>query len=480
MTHFHVRKQPLITRQDVFYALTLIAIALWFCFVPTLSIGQLPGQPLGQQPLGQPPLGLVGNEPFGTLETPFDPQPAPTTFDPATMSAIPIMAEIPEPSAPLAPAVAPPTPTVAETSPITANQFSTMIPPPSQPLPQQNLPQQGLPQQSLLQQSFQREVAAPIEHPFRQYWGTPNDPHTRITGKPMTVAELFAGTRSSIVRTQLLQSYWELSGLLAIYHFRCEAERLASGAAGQQPDTMALLHEQRRTAEVEFIKQQWVLAELLKQHKGRTLRASELPIPADYPLYPKYQTHADRIARTERTRHLGRMIPIQEQLIETKNGSWRAASAMVPNASQPFFVVSNQRTIAFLGLTRAIVDYNKMIAEYALETIPPHVSPQQLVGAVVRLPRSSEVQEQPQALQRSTEERGTEEMATEGIRLAQYEAPVGIQAEVAQQVGHEYEYQRQRMEFQPPSSLSMPIPTVVETEESELTPAPPSFLMMDF
>jgi hypothetical protein len=280
-----------------------------------------------------------------------------------------------------------------------------------------------------------------------------------ITGKPMTVAELFAGTRSSMARNQLLQAYWELSGLLAIYHFRLETERLASGVMGQQQDMMTLLREQRRTAEMEFIKQQWVLAELLKLHKGQEFRESDLPIPADFPLYPRYQTHAEILARTERARHLGRMIPIQERLIETKNGTWRAASEMIPSASQPFSVVSNHRTMAFLDLTRAIVDYNKMIAEYVMETIPPNASHQQLVGAVVRLPRTDTVPVEPQALR----------MATEEIRLTQYEAPVGVLAQPVAQVAHEF----QTMPVPPPVSM----PEVIETEENEFVPMAPAFLM---
>jgi hypothetical protein len=147
---------------------------------------------------------------------------------------------------------------------------------------------------------------------------------------------------------------------------------------------MTLLREQRRTAEMEFIKQQWVLAELLKQYKGQNLRETELPIPADIPMYPRYRTHADIIARSERTQYLGRMIPIQEQLIESKNATWKAASAVSQNASQPLFAAANQRMTAFLDLTDAIIEYNKMIAEYAMETIPSNISMQQLVGTVVR------------------------------------------------------------------------------------------------
>jgi hypothetical protein len=127
------------------------------------------------------------------------------------------------------------------------------------------------------------------------------------------------------------------------------------------------------------------------------------------------------------------MIPIQEQLIESKNDTWKAASGMAPSASQSFFVVTSQRTMAFLDLTQAIIEYNKMIAEYALETIPPNVSQRQLVGAVVRTTSVTASPVQSQVHQT------TSPMATEGIILTQYNAPVGVRAEPVSMVAYEYQ-----------------------------------------
>ena len=441
-TQFHI------ARQDVTHTLTLVAMCLWFCFVPAQSFGQ-------------PMLGHV-NDNFSAFDSTFAPLPITAPSDPAPMPIVQATSEVSAPAVSFAESFAQPEtpfappeipiPVMAEASPVTAQRFPSMLSDAQQF-------SQVLPQQPTQAWSPPREVAGNTEHPFRQYWGVPSDPQTTITGSPITVAELLAGTWSPMARTHLLQAYWELSGLLAIYHFRLETERLASGTMGQQQDMMTLLREQRRTAEIEFIRQQWVLAELLTQHKGQTLRESELPIPVDHPLYPKYQTHAEILARTERSRHLGRMIPIQERLIETKNGTWRAASEMIPSASQPFFVVSTHRTMAFLDLTRAIVDYNKMIAEYVMETIPSNVSQQQLVGAVVRLPRTDAVPEQSQTIQ----------MATEGIRLTQYEAPVGVHAQPVAQVAHEF----QTTAIPPPLSM----PEVVETNGAEFAPIAPAFLM---
>ena len=438
-----LQTSSLVTTQDVIHVLVLIALSLLFCLVPRVGFGQ----------------SAPGNDTLSAFDSLSNLPPPPATApvpEPAAASFIQTAPEISSQAVPFAGSVAqprtystqpePPAPVAASASPTTASQFSAIHSPPQQ-------------QPSL--RSPQYESMVNIEHPFRQYWGVPNDPQTKITGKPMTVAELFAGTRFPAVRTQLLQTYWELSGLLAVYHFRCETERQASGATGQQPEMMTLLREQRRTAEMEFIKQQCVLAELLKQCKGRILRASELPIPTDYPLYPQYQTHADKIARTERTQYLGRMIPIQEQLIESKNGTWRAASEMTLSASQPFFMTSNQRTMAFLDLTKAIIEYNKMIAEYALETIPSNISQRQLVGAVVRLPKSSAMPEQPQSHQ----------VATGEITLTQYESPTGVAAQSADRIASEFQAT--------PAYVAIPDN---EPAETGTVPEPPQLLqnLMEF
>ena len=407
-TVYQIQQQPFVTRQDVVHVFILITIAFVFCWVPTRGFGQ-------------PTLGSA-TDTFSTLDSvppPFlalDSAPAQTSLTSAGPEvALPgaerlaaeqfsVQHRVPQPEVPA--------PMSGTVSPVTGTQFPSAQSQPYQPpLRQQRTPQ--------------REVAVSADHPFQQYWGVPNDLQTKIVGKPMTVAELLAGTRSPVVRGQLLRAYWELSGLLAIYHFRCETERLVSGAAERQQDgMMALLQEQRRTAEMEFIKQQWNLAELSKRCKGRPFRESELPIPADFPLYPRYQTYADKIAWSERTQYLGRMIPIQEQLIESKNGTWRAAAGMDVN----------QRTMAFLDLTKAIIEYNKMIAEYALETIPPNVSHQELVRAVVRQSGGSTPLPQTR----------TPQMAGGEITLTHHEAsmgenPISVPAQPVAQMAYEYQ-----------------------------------------
>ncbi|MDR3181990.1 MAG: hypothetical protein LBT89_03570 [Planctomycetaceae bacterium] len=200
-------------------------------------------------------------------------------------------------------------------------------------------------------------ASQPADHPLAKYLRMPSESLSRITGKALSVEDLLKGARAAAARQQLLQAYWELSGRLAAYHIQRDHNLPAT-----------------RIAELEFIKAQWNLAEQLKRHKSIDCTEKDLPIPTDYPLYQRYETYADKIARTERTEHLSHLIPIQEQLIEAK--------------------MQTQRIDDLLDLTTTIVEYNKMIAEYASATVASSISNEALVGAVIKLVKRGKPQTQ--------------------------------------------------------------------------------------
>lgn len=237
-----------------------------------------------------------------------------------------------------------------------------------------------------------RSVADP-KHPFARYFELPKESQSMIKGQPYTIAQLLDGTKTSGSRCQLLRTYWELTGLLAEYNIRCEAERLSGSVQDvQQNLATVLLQQQRRSVEMEFVKKQWQLTGLLRHFKGISISEKELPIPCDYPLFKRYETLADKIARTARSQYLGHLIPVQEQLIDARHRSCTIIFEMLQNIpldSRQLIEILNQRTNAFLELVEAVIDYNKMIAEYTSETIPSEVSVSRLVGALIELPKTN-------------------------------------------------------------------------------------------
>ncbi len=257
---------------------------------------------------------------------------------------------------------------------------------------------------AMLQQNPKLMHSAPAPgHPLAGYLDVPGArENALIKGKSLSIAQLLENVQNPGTRRVLLQSYWELTGKLAEFHCRLQAEQQAGGASAPRDmkaaGTLNLLRQQRRAAEIEFVKQQWQFAELLRRAKGDAPVVAEenLPIPMDYPLFKAYETHADKIARTTRSRHVGRMIPIQEQLVQSRLEACRDTFELhgsIPASSQELLSMLNQRTEAFLNLIEAIVDYNKMIAEYTSETIPPGISQYRLVGALIELPKISTLAE---------------------------------------------------------------------------------------
>jgi hypothetical protein len=238
------------------------------------------------------------------------------------------------------------------------------------------------------------------EHPFARYISVPNDTQSLIKGKQFTVAELLNGTRSPAVRRELLETYWELLGLLVEYNIRREAEQFAGSVRdAQQTQILNLLQQQRRGTEAEFAKKQWELAENLKLYKGATFAENALPIPCDVPIYKNYETYADKIAHSERAKYLGRLIPVQQQLVDARQKTSDALYAML--SATPSFTLLNQRMSSSLEMVHAVVDYNKMIAQYTAETVGANVNQFQLVGAVIELQKNgirTSMQPEPAAL----------------------------------------------------------------------------------
>jgi hypothetical protein len=384
--------------RTILFFILLVVISLFLGLLPTLSFGQDSFPVIPSAPTSDAPSSFLPNVPSST---------------PTSISLPSVAGSTPNLSSGELNFPAPTTPNnnTGLVSPNTSNTLTSHslppVPPqrsPKTPKPKnvplsgsygQATPTQFLPNRSenfLPNRSTLRSVADP-NHPFARYFSLPKESQSLIKGQPYTVAQLLEGTKTSASRRQLLQIYWELTGLLAEYNIRCEAERLSGSVQdAQQNLATVLLQQQRRSVEMEFVKKQWQLTGLLQQFKGISVLEKELPIPCDYPLFKRYETFADKIARTARSQYLGHLIPVQEQLIDARHRSCTIIFEMlqnIPPDSRQLIEVLNRRTTAFLELAEAVIDYNKMIAEYTSETIPPEVSGYRLVGALIELPKTN-------------------------------------------------------------------------------------------
>lgn len=234
---------------------------------------------------------------------------------------------------------------------------------------------------------------------FAAFFVKPMSTNSGIKGKSYTVAELLEGVQNASARKQLLQSYWTLSGKLARYNFRLYTEQNLSKWNGGGMDevlstALNLAGQQRRAAELDVIKGQWQLAEQIKRFKSSDFNEETLPIPCDYPVFKDYTTHADSIARSQRSRHLGRMIPLQEQLVASQVSSGALSinllTRMQSRGADGNSLVSaaQHQSRQFDDMVAAVVTLNSMIGEYAAETVGSSVSHYQFVGTLVELPKA--------------------------------------------------------------------------------------------
>jgi hypothetical protein len=359
----------------ILFIILLVAISLFLGLLPTLSFGQNSFMLSSPTPASEVPSSFSPDSPPTPNSSPVLPDSSSSSSSPSLTSDLP----------PIPLQRPPQSPTPIK---IQATELSSESSSPAPPKP----PTQLLSNRSENLRSENLRSVVDSKHPFARFFELPKESQSAIKGQAYTVAQLLENTQTPLSRGQLLQTYWELAGLLAEYNIRYEAERLSGMVRDElQNSTTVLFQQQRRSVEMEFIKKQWQLAGLLRRFKGISIAEKELPIPCDYPLFKRYETFADKIARTARSQYLGHLIPVQEQLIDARHQSCTIIFEMRqnnPTDSREIMDMLNRRTTAFLELVEAVIDYNKMIAEYASETIPADISGSRLVGALIELPQT--------------------------------------------------------------------------------------------
>ena len=411
------------TSKDAKNRLTTRTIS-WFVILAIVSLffGSFPSQGFGQ--------ALAGFEPLAVAPEAADSAPPPTLSDPAPIvadSAATLSTAVAAPPAAAFP-IPPPPPTVPENfSPVNTTAAASSNPVALVATQTPTLPFTPVsaksptatnrePTAKQLQErpELLRSVAA-ADHPFYDYFKAPNDPKSPIQGKPYSVAELLNGVREPSARRQLLITYWELTGLLAEWNMRFDSERRAemwyteaSNARNTQRidgfvGAVLLTRQQRKATEIAFARKQYQLVEQLRSLRGVSFAAKDYPIPNDYPIAKNYVTYVDKIARSERARYIGRLIPFQAELVEVRKQSRQAADGYFlattqnPQTSpQDCVAALNQRTDAFAALVTSVVDYNKTIAEYTAETVGSNVGNYRLLGAILELPKVDATTQPPQ------------------------------------------------------------------------------------
>ena len=344
----------------------------------TLFTGVSAAQKAGDSP------ERIGSTQFGSLDD----------YDPDDSSTIPEVA-IPDSR--------PQTPRQPQSQAPRQPQTQTPKPVPAAPEGLTNPPKQNIP-------DYMRSVSDP-NHPFYQLRlsSQPVDPNCEIAGQSLTICEMLSSVRSPQARNLLLHEYWELSRNIAKYKIYNLHVDNVNGWLEKYPDestlqsTAKLITAKRRSAELNVIKQQYKLAVLLRNHgiyrpvtfasEGNSER---LPIPVDYPVTGTYDSSINEMVKhrqlSSRALFLGKTLPIQQQLIESKTEEFAAENEIftgLANSQQKtiedLLQARNQLTVAYIAAADEIIDYNNDIADYVCETVGPELSGRDLLSKLILL-----------------------------------------------------------------------------------------------
>jgi len=249
-----------------------------------------------------------------------------------------------------------------------------------------------------------------------------------LAGTPTRLADLISRLVDRRQQIEATQAYWKLSCAAAEYRVWAECvsslQRLqpAEGAErfpGEEAlaARLAAAEARLREAEAEVLAEQYLLAEL-----ARWTNANALPLPADLPHTGPYLTHFQEIysgrVPPPRAYLIDRSLPLRLRSLEMRAAAVTAASHAVEG---DFDAYGRQQldqavlldSIAELAaqqreLLRAVRDYNRDIAEYALSVAPPNLPPAKLVSLLIQ-PTARSVSQSVEA---------------EGLRQAGFDAPL--------------------------------------------------------
>ncbi len=219
-----------------------------------------------------------------------------------------------------------------------------------------------------------------------------------IKGERLTLQRALAGT-SAAARLQATDAYWRLVAAVAEYHYAWEERDHLVRLRARAEDASLLRTAQAgaaasaQTAQVAASVMQMRLAELAGLPAG-----GQPPLPADLPHLGTYRTYFEEMfggrAAPGRTRLIHRTLPLRRQAIEIRatavtaaDDAWLAAAEAYASGRIDLAAVLAARrdlTEQRRGLLRAIVEYNRDIAEYAVAVADPGASSDALVGMLIK------------------------------------------------------------------------------------------------
>jgi hypothetical protein len=237
-------------------------------------------------------------------------------------------------------------------------------------------------------------------------------PGSRLTGRPVRLAEALSGASSRDELSQRIDAYWDLCSSVADYYLgvreQDELRQLRSsvtsiGPVWQQAESE--LGVRIGTSQRAAVASQYRLASLMGVSDP-----SSLPLPADLPHCGDYYARYDQVfsgRQSAEAQQLSELLPMRyEELSDATSAVTRADEFLSAIASQRSGASDGTGTLRALELLalqrRAFVqiarDYNCRIARYTELASPGQIDSERLIGMLIRRDEATNTATRPGSL----------------------------------------------------------------------------------
>jgi hypothetical protein len=235
---------------------------------------------------------------------------------------------------------------------------------------------------------------------------------SRITGRPVRLAEALLGASTRQEQTQRIDAYWDLCATVADYYLgvreQDELQQLRSSVASVGPvwqQAESELGVRIGTSQRAAVASQYRLAGLMG-----SADATSLPLPADLPHCGDYYARYDQVfagRQSAEAQQLSELLPMRyEELVGATLAVTRAEDFLNAIAAQRGGTGDGTGTLRALELLalrrRAFVqiarDYNERIARYTELASPGSIDADRLIGMLIRRDEAANTATRPGSL----------------------------------------------------------------------------------
>ena len=219
-----------------------------------------------------------------------------------------------------------------------------------------------------------------------------------LTGRRLTLLDALSGAGSRPQQVEVTHAYWRLTLAVAEYRFSLDEQEQLGELAASPEEAFSLSAAQAsaaaalRAAELTAVAAQHALAEAATLPAG-----GPLPLCADVPHVGPYRTDPNALpsmpSGAGRIRLIDRTLPVRRRAIDVRAAAVQAAEDALHAAIDSCHLGRTDLSTVLTHLElwgrqrrellRAVCDYNRDIADYALAVIDPQTNGQALVATLI-------------------------------------------------------------------------------------------------